>query len=340
MLRALLICLLIAAPALSAQVFPKVDADEIKRALENAKIPPDTPVVETPEPTVDPKTPTSNAYKKYLDFRKALLGKKSVEKGDVNKSVDQMPAAIEVYLRAKAYLALGFYKDAGAEASRIKMPINDPMTSFNPVQEAVITEINNGGPWRLRVVAEVWEGYGDYETEDLLQSNWEKAKKEAQKIIVKFEEFVSMGGMGEQAGALVKRGMQNWLDNSYTHWKALWNAHRACKERGDEIAVWDTLIALTGPDRNYQNDDSPNYINARAAMMAVKECFSDLRRVKDGGMDLAIIRTHVAALQVDLALKACAVNSSTDAPMRLLMFTARNGVEKFRDEWLEDMKWK
>lgn len=304
----------------------------------------DKPPVVVETPVDPPKKTAAGAYKRFVEIRSRFS--KSGEKTEIDRVLRGVPAVIAIYLKGKAWISLGYYKDASNELKRIVWPIPDGYI-LNPVQERVVDEINTGRHWRLRMIAEAWAPFSDFDNRDQLDREWEnKGKRNAQAVINDFEKAINAkpAGMNEAVARTQLRAMQNWLETGKDNWLRLWLARRTCQEKEEDINNWLTLINIAGPynqrgpQRLLSNELCPSILDARAALLVLREFFPDDGRVKGGMSEVAVARTHIAVLQVDRALAVCPLKGNIDGVQRALYLDVKNEADSIKDEWIEDLK--
>ncbi|MHC4841077.1 MAG: hypothetical protein ACYTDT_09010 [Planctomycetota bacterium] len=278
--------------SLSAQSFPHLDIDKVRRSVNasgngsgTVKTPDDTePEVIKPE-DIDGDTVLAH-YKSLLDGymkdKKGQIDKFEVYSKDVVDSLKD-------YIEGKTLLRLGFYDEAEDKFKGVGYEVKDFEKMTEQQQKDVANEIRSGKAYYHWVVAVVMKHYKTFEDDDELNAAWKKADKEASKVIGKLKRAIKSKKIEAVLGDRLVIDIQNWLLNQKNNWRALWNAERSCNKYPGNISSWQSLVAVTGTTgKSRLREVTPAFLKQRAALEVIKKFWVTDSWVMGGSADAAL----------------------------------------------------
>ncbi len=296
-LATLLSVLLFATP-MFAQIFPRIERDEVQRRIQSGKD--DTPdEVETPDKPVAP-TQTVDGEKALRRFNELLAGYARDEKAIWEASerhTSTLHVSVRDYIEASILLRMGRYKDADKRLRAIGSSVKKEDEAPSRECKNLIAEIKAGRGYYLRMIAVVMDFWKDFDTEEQMLAVWEKAHREGDKIVQDARKAIDKKKI--ENGENLPQQMTSWLLNARIYWKNLWAAQQNVKRLPANVNSWKQLISATGGREGKSEEYTPMYLTQRAALEVAREFFQHDELVIGGTADKALGWNHLALGHLD-----------------------------------------
>lgn len=302
MLRhATLIALLAFAGCLSAQIFPKIEKEEVKKRIAEGN-------TNRPEPEPEEEEEPENEPSSHVDGEKAqaryheilddyFKNSRATQKATTSHTDDFHPA-VQEFFEGVCLLRLGFYRDAERTFKSVKHRVRGEDSIENEEVANLAAEIKSGAAYYYRAMAAALQEWDDFDDREELDKSWQRAVKAAEKVKDELEGLIRRG-LIEDGGKWVQ-AISVWVHEAKDHWVKLWRAEQNIKEYPANVNSWRTLINVTS-SRTYKLEEEfvPAYLKQRAAIEVIKEFWPDDEYVTGGRADMAIGANRVSTCQLD-----------------------------------------
>lgn len=292
----LLLVLLLACPPMFAQIFPRIEKEDVQRRIQSGK-----PEPERESPDTEPAAPPvqavdgTKAYKRFSDLLESYRKDEKAIREASTRHTSKVHPSVRDYLDGIVLLRLGYYGDAAKKLKAVGSSVRNEDKAPEQCHN-IIREIKAGRAWFFRMVAVVMDHWKDFETEEQMLSAWEKAYKEAEKLVSDARREVDRKKIDNEQLPLQMNG---WLNNGRIYWKNLYAAQQNVKSLPANANTWKALIAATGGREGSRDEYTPMYLVQRAALEVAREFFQHDDLVSGGTADAGLGWNHVGTAQLD-----------------------------------------
>ncbi|MBX3458395.1 MAG: hypothetical protein KF696_00355 [Planctomycetes bacterium] len=292
----LLLILLLACPPMFAQIFPRIEKDDVQRRIQSGK-----PEPEKEEPGAEPAAPPEQAvdgekaYKRYLELlERYRKDEKSIREAS-DRHLSKVHPSVREYLEGVVLLRLGYYRDAEKKLKAVGSTVRNEDKAPEQCRN-VIRDIKSGRAYFFRMVAVVMDHWKDFETEEQMLAAWDKAYKAAEKLVNEARKEVDRKRIDNEQ---LPQQMNGWLLNGRLYWKNLYAAQQNVKSLPGNANTWKALVTATGGREGSRDEYTPMYLVQRAALEVAREFFQHDDLVTGGTVDAGLGWNHVATAQLD-----------------------------------------
>lgn len=329
----LIVCLL--GSTLSAQIFPRIEKQDVKRRVATGATETDTP--ETPDP--EPETVVvdgEKALKRYDELLAAYVKEEYAQKKAMTKHVDDLHASVRDYLEGVFMLRLGMYKDAARKLDSVGLSVKRESEIKTGELLNIANEIKKGSAYYYRMVAVVMQEWGDFETEEEAIEAWKKASDEATEIRTELQKEIKAGRATSDSN--IANLMTAWLLTAKRQWVQAWKYEQNVRKFPESPFTWQFFIASQGSRQNNMKDEyTPNYLKQRAALQVMKEFFPHTLYVSGGSCDTTLAINYLSTGQLD-EIEACLKPQEYHSLLgRAALQKGRKAAEDY-EAWIEKLK--
>ncbi|MCC7508850.1 MAG: hypothetical protein IT464_05715 [Planctomycetes bacterium] len=282
----------------SAQIFPRIEKEEVQRRIQSGKD--DTAdAVETPDKPVAP-TKTVDGEKALRRFQELLAGYAKDEKAIWEASerhTSTLHVSVRDYIEASILLRMGRYKDADKRFKAIGSSVKKEDEAPSRECKNLINEIKAGRGYYLRMIAVVMDYWKEFDTEEQVLAAWDKAYRDGEKIVQEARKAIDKKKI--ENGENLPGQMTSWLLNGRLYWINLWTAQQNVKKLPANVNSWKQLISATGGREGKSEEYTPMYLTQRAALEVAREFFQHDEFVMGGTADKALGWNHLALGHLD-----------------------------------------
>ena len=293
--RLVLLLTLIFAVSLHAQIFPRIEREDVQRRIAKGSDDPEPDITEPDGPTVvDGKAVRA----RYAELLAGFLDDERAQKKAMTKHVGELHPSVQDYLEGVFLLRMGFYKDAVRKLDDVGTVVRKENEMKNDALKQIADDIKSGKAWYFRMKAVVLQNYEGYDTEEEALEGWRKAAVkglEVRKELVDLKNDGKLRGKQDVAGQITA-----WMLTARTEWLNLFKAEKAVQDKPDKINTWLNLISATGSKQNLLRDEyTPHYLKQRAALLVVKEFWPKSGYVTGAAADVTLAVNKVGTGQMD-----------------------------------------
>jgi hypothetical protein len=288
--------ILLIATAANAQVFPRIEKDDVKKRIAGASDQPE----EEPQPPVDEKPADVDGAKALKRYEELLAGYIKDEKNQrkaMTKHTDELHTSVRDYCEGVFLLRMGFYKDAERKLKDVGVNVRNEKEISTPELLKVTDDIKAGKAYYYRMIAVILMKYEPFKTEKEAEAAWSEASKEGIKIRRELELLVDRDKVAADTDCIQE--MTAWMLTARREWLNLHKAELNVEDHPENLNTWLFLVSATGIKQDDKREYTPNFLKQRAALHVIKEFWPDCGWVKGGVIDAGFGQNHFTVGQLD-----------------------------------------
>ena len=290
--------LLLFAATLQAQIFPRIEKEDVKQRIASGSTEPEPEIEEPDKPEKPKEVDGATVLKRYNEILDGMLKEQRAQKKDMTKHVAELHPSVHDYLEGIFLLRMGFYEDADRKLKGVGTDVRNESELKNDTLKQMADDIKSGKAIFFRMKAVVLQNYQSYDTEADALEGWRKAAAAGVAVRKELNELKDADKLtGKQD---ISAQITAWLLTARIEWLDLYRAEKATRDEPGRINSWLDLISATGSKQNMLKDEyTPHFLKQRAALMVVKEFWPDSGYVKGAAADVTLAINKVGCGQLD-----------------------------------------
>ncbi|MCB9933448.1 MAG: hypothetical protein H6841_08510 [Planctomycetes bacterium] len=292
-----LIALATLASAAQAQVFPRIEKEDVKQRIATGA----PQSEEKPEPAVEDKPSEVDGARALRRYREILEGFEKDERGQkkaMTRHTEELHESVRDYLEGVFMLRLGMYKEADRKLKDVGHAVRREGEIKTPELLNIAEEVRSGKAYYYRMMAVILREYESFKSEADAEAAWKKAADEGGKVKRELEKLVDSGKVSGEKDVL--RDMTAWLLTAKREWLNLYKAEQNIAEHPENLNSWTFLVANTGSKQNeLQKEYTPNYLKQRAAIQVIQEFWPTSPYNSGGVADVTLALNHIGCGQLE-----------------------------------------
>jgi hypothetical protein len=295
-IRIVLPLILMLAGCAHAQIFPRIEKDEVKKRIAGGVAQPEE---EPTAPTVEDKPADVDgaaALRRYNELLNGYLKEERAQRKAMTKHTDELFAGVRDYFEGIFLLRMGFYRDAERKLKDVGVSVRNEKDISTPELLRAAEEIKAGKAYYYRMIASIMMKYTSFKTDKDAETAWSDAAKEGIKIR---DELSTLVDRGKVADDDYTQEMTAWMLTARPEWLKLHKAERNLQEHPENLNTWLFVIGATGIRQEDKIEYTPNFLKQRAALIVLKEYWPESLWVKGAIADMGLGHTHLMTGQLD-----------------------------------------
>ena len=291
---AIAITLLLAMSA-HAQIFPRIEKDDVKKRIAGGAQPDDEP-----QPTPDAKPADVDGEKSLKRYNELLAGYLKDEKDQrkaMTKHTNEVFAGVRDYFEGVFLLRMGFYKDAERTLKDVGVKVGNEKDISTPELLKTADDIKAGKAFYYRMIAAIMMKYETFKTEKEAEAAWSEASKKGIEIRRELEGLVDRGKVAADTDYIQE--MTAWMLTAKREWLNLHKAEVNVQDHPENLNTWLFLVAATGIKQDDKREYTPHFLKQRAALTVIKEFWPDSAWMKGATIDAGLGQNHMSVGQLD-----------------------------------------
>jgi hypothetical protein len=293
---ALIVVLCLYAGLAQAQVFPRIEKDEVKKRVAGGTEQPE----EEPQPAVDEKPAEvdgAKALKRYQELLAGYIKDEKSQRKAMTKHTDDLFAGVRDYYEGIFLLRMGFYKDAERKLKDVGVNVRNEKDISTPELLKASDDIKAGKVFYYRMIAVILMKYESFKTEKEAEAAWSEASKEGIKIRRELELLVDRGKVAADSDCIQE--MTAWMLTAKREWLNLHKAEFNVQDHPENLNSWLFLAGATGIKQEDKREYTPHFLKQRAALVVIREFWPASTWMKGGMVDAGLGNNYLTVGQLD-----------------------------------------
>lgn len=283
-ITAILLAVFLAASA-HAQIFPRIEKDDVKRRIASGAAQPDDEPTETKVEEKAADVDGAAALRRYNELLNGFLKDEKNERKAMTEHTDEFFTGVRDYYEGIFLLRMGYYKDAERKLKDVGISVRNEKDIATPELLRAVEEIKAGKAYYYRMIAVVMQKYAKFRTELEAEAAWADAAKEGMKVRHELSNLVDRGKVTDDD---YTGEMTGWLLTGKVEWLKLYKAESNLQEHPENLNTWFFLVGATGIRQEDKLEYTTNFFKQRAALMVIKEFWSESAWVKGAVVDATL----------------------------------------------------